>query len=119
MLFQSTDTIVEILVQHFSLHDNMRIISNKIHFDDSGRACEFSEPKLHSYNKGHSIQQFSSVAEDIKVSSYCMCVCMYVCMYECMYSCMYVCMYVCMFMYVCMYVMNLQYEFFSLCIPFP
>ena len=96
----------------------MRVISNKIHFNNSGRACGFSEPKLHSYNKGHSIQQFSSVAEDVKVSSYSVYVCiMYavgmnvLCMYACMYVCMYVCtgyvrMYVCMnvWMYVCMYV---------------
>ena len=48
----------------------MHIISNQMKYDESGLTCGFSEPVIHSYNKGHNQEQFSRILDDIKVSVY-------------------------------------------------
>lgn len=62
------DTILETLKQHSTIRSNMRVISNQMLFDESGIACGFSEPVIHSYSKGKSPEQFSSVQDWIEVS---------------------------------------------------
>lgn len=69
-IFSITDTIRETLKQHSTVRSNMRIISNRMVFDDSGVVCGFKEPVIHSYSKGKSPEQFVDVHEWIKVSQW-------------------------------------------------
>lgn len=61
------DTIVETLKQHSTIRSNTRVISNSMIFDDSGVACGFTEPVIHSYSKGKSPDQFVDVQDWIEV----------------------------------------------------
>ena len=64
------DTITETLSQRSSIRKNMRVISNRMLFDSSGVSYGFSHPVIHSYNKGHSAEQFSTVFDEVKVRTY-------------------------------------------------
>ena len=47
----------------------MKVISNQMLFDDSGEACGFTEPVIHSYSKGKSPEQFDTVHSWIEVGT--------------------------------------------------
>ena len=51
------------------IHSNMRVVSNRMLFDDSGVACGFTEPVIHSYSKGKSPDQFVGLQDWIEVAT--------------------------------------------------
>ncbi|PVD38186.1 hypothetical protein C0Q70_00797 [Pomacea canaliculata] len=60
------DIIREIIIHQATLYDNMKIVSNFLKFDDSGKVIGFEGDLIHVYNKNENAVHSSDYFENIK-----------------------------------------------------
>lgn len=60
-----SNMIVEVLKQKATLHENIRVISNDMIFEND-KLHSFSEPLIHSFNKGHVAEHHATVFNEVK-----------------------------------------------------
>ena len=68
MLLSYTDIILETIKQKLSCQPHFELVSNRMIFDSEGIVQGFSEPVIHSINKGSTgIAKFEHISEKLKV----------------------------------------------------